>query len=76
MRLGNVERDAQVGTDELLLNKTLADLEWRRLEAEVGKQLRADWTGRFELPLASTYEATEQALAETAEALSLLQHVP
>jgi DNA mismatch repair protein MutS2 len=62
-------------SDEALLMKTLADLEWRRLEAEVARQLRAAPGGagvRFELPLASSYEGTEQALAETGEALSLL----
>src|SRR5690349_17496280 len=57
-----------------LLAKTLADLEWQRLEAEVSKHLRAAVSGRFVLPLAGTFEATEQALAETGEALSLLQH--
>ena len=60
--------------DKALLTKTLADLEWRRLEAEVGKHLRAPVTGRFELPLAATFEATAQALAETGEALSLVTH--
>jgi DNA mismatch repair protein MutS2 len=59
-------------TDEALLPKTLADLEWRRLESEVAGQLRAALPGRFQLPLASTFEATEQALAETGEALGLL----
>ena len=54
------------------MTKTLADLEWHRLEAEVGKQLRASVVGRFELPLASSFEATQQALAETGEALALL----
>jgi len=59
-------------TDEALLPKTLADLEWRRLESEVQSQLRASLPGRFLLPLADTYESTEQALAETSEALALL----
>jgi len=60
-------------TDEALLPKTLADLEWRRLESEVASQLRAALPGRFQLPLASTFAGTEQALAETGEALGLLQ---
>ncbi|MEY4509819.1 MAG: hypothetical protein RLZZ450_1941 [Pseudomonadota bacterium] len=61
-----------MSTEDVLLPKTLADLEWRRLEREVASQLRASLPGRFQLPLADTFEATEQALAETGEALSLL----
>lgn len=58
-------------TDEALLQKTLADLEWARLENEVAGHLRAARPGHFRLPLAMSYESTEQALAETGEALSL-----
>ncbi len=59
-------------TEETLLQKTLADLEWRRLEAEVASLLRAPQPARFRLPLAHSYEDAERALAETGEALALL----
>ncbi|HEY6880656.1 MAG TPA: endonuclease MutS2, partial [Polyangiales bacterium] len=59
-------------TEESLLQKTLADLEWRRLEAEVAGLLRAPTPVRFQLPLAASFEEAERALAETGEALSLL----
>jgi DNA mismatch repair protein MutS2 len=59
-------------TDEALLNKTLADLEWGRLESEVGSLLAAPPVGHFTLPLASSFEAAEQGLLETTEALGLL----
>lgn len=59
-------------TDDPLLSKTLADLEWERIESEVAGHLRAR-PQRFSLPLAKSYEATERALAETTEALALLE---
>ncbi len=58
--------------DVTLLHKTQGDLEWQRLEREVGGLLRAPLPGRFTLPLADSFEASERALAETAEALALL----
>ncbi|MDB4989451.1 MAG: Recombination inhibitory protein MutS2 [Myxococcaceae bacterium] len=67
---------SDLAPDQALLAKTLADLEWHRLELEVGKQLRSSFSGSglgaFELPLASSFEGTEQALAETSEALAQL----
>ncbi|HEX5655827.1 MAG TPA: endonuclease MutS2, partial [Polyangiales bacterium] len=59
-------------SEETLLQKTLADLEWRRLEAEVAGLLRAPVTAGFRLPLARSFEESERALAETGEALALL----
>ncbi|MET0287632.1 MAG: endonuclease MutS2, partial [Polyangiales bacterium] len=59
-------------TEESLLQKTLADLEWRRLEAEVAGLRRAPVSASFQLPLARSYEEAERALAETGEALALL----
>ncbi len=59
--------------DVALLRKTTGDLEWQRLEREVAEHLRAPFPGGFALPLADSYQATERALTETAEALALMR---
>ena len=59
-------------SEDVLLRKTLADLEWGRIEAEVAAHLRSA-PQRFGLPLADSFEGAERALAETAEALGLLE---
>lgn len=56
-----------------LLQKTLSDLEWHKLEAEVVSLLRAQAVPDFRLPLAPDLAAAQRALDETAEALSLLR---
>jgi DNA mismatch repair protein MutS2 len=56
-----------------LLQKTLSDLEWQRLERAVSTQLRGPVALDFRLPLADTREGAETALAETGEALAVLQ---
>ncbi len=55
-----------------LLDKTLDDLEWHRIESAVAALRRAPAATHTPLPQAATREAAEQGLAETAEALSLL----
>jgi DNA mismatch repair protein MutS2 len=52
-----------------LLEKTLSDLEWSRVEAAVAAHLRGPRAADFRLPLAGSREATEVALEETGEAL-------
>jgi DNA mismatch repair protein MutS2 len=58
---------------DALLEKTLADLEWSRLEAAVAAERRASFETSFRLPLAASRTAAEQALTESAEALELLR---
>src|SRR3954452_10836026 len=53
----------------LLLDKTLADLEWQRVEGAVSAHLRGPGASTFRLPLASTRAAAMLALDETVEAL-------
>jgi DNA mismatch repair protein MutS2 len=55
-----------------LLDKTLSDLEWSRIEAAVANLLRGPRAADFRLPLGDSREATERALEETAEALETL----
>jgi DNA mismatch repair protein MutS2 len=57
--------------DPLLL-KTLSDLEWDKLELQVGALLCGPVAANFRLPLADSVEATERSLAESAEALRTL----
>ena len=59
--------------NDALLQKTLSDLEWQRIERAVAAQLRGPVAPDFRLPLAATREAAETALAETGEALAMLQ---
>ena len=56
-------------SSEALLEKTLADLEWQRLEEAVSAERSAAFAGT-RLPLARTRAQTEQALRETTEALN------
>jgi DNA mismatch repair protein MutS2 len=56
-----------------LLDKTLSDLEWHKLEAYVASLLRGPTSAEFRLPLAPTFEATQRSLAESGEALALLR---
>ncbi len=59
--------------DAALLQKTLEDLEFQRIEEAVAQFRQAPSSLPFALPLAETREAAEVALAETAEALRLLE---
>lgn len=65
------ERNDELMTEDALLKKTLSDLEWGRIEANLANYLRAPQP-HFRLPLAASYEACERALNETGEALALL----
>ncbi|MFT3922001.1 MAG: Smr/MutS family protein [Myxococcales bacterium] len=56
-----------------LLDKTLADLEWFRVEEAVAHERRAIFGGAGRLSLASTRQATASGLAETGEAIGLLR---
>ncbi len=58
---------------DALLEKTLTDLEWHRLEEALAHERRAAFEGGARLPLARTREATARALAETGEAIDLLR---
>lgn len=60
-------------TERELLDKTLDDLEWPRIESAVSELRRAPASTHAGLPQASTRGAAEQYLAETAEALTLLR---
>ncbi len=59
-------------TEPNLLDKTLDDLEWPRIEAAVSELRRAPSSTHRSLPQAETRAAAEQGLAETGEALALL----
>lgn len=56
-----------------LLEKTLADLEFHRLEEAVTLERTAAFGADFRLPLARTRAETERALSETREALTQLR---
>jgi DNA mismatch repair protein MutS2 len=70
---GSRELSQGARVTEALLDKTLSDLEWHKLEAQVAAHLRGPAGASFSLPLAATREAAAQGLAETAEALALLR---
>ncbi|MBX3246052.1 MAG: Smr/MutS family protein [Myxococcales bacterium] len=55
------------------LDKTLADLEWPRIEAAVAARCRGPLGARLELPLATGRAEARRALDETAEVLRLLE---
>ncbi len=59
--------------NDALLEKTLADLEWHRLEEAVTAERSAAFAGAHRLPLAHTRAETEQGLRETTEALATMQ---
>ena len=58
--------------DDVAPSKTLADLEWPRVVAAVLMRCVGPLREAEELPLASSHEATERALGETAEAADVL----
>jgi DNA mismatch repair protein MutS2 len=57
---------------DLLLQKTLSDLEWQRLEAAVVERLRAPVARDFRIPLAESLVESQLAIDETGEALATL----
>ncbi|HEX6243305.1 MAG TPA: endonuclease MutS2, partial [Polyangiales bacterium] len=56
---------------DALLEKTLADLEWQRLEQHLTGLLRGPADPAFRLPLADSFEDAQRSLSESAEALML-----
>lgn len=58
---------------DALLQKTLSDLEWHKIEAHVASLLRGPSGHDFHLPLATSFEETQRSLDESAEALALLR---
>jgi DNA mismatch repair protein MutS2 len=60
-------------TESKLLDKTLDDLEWPRIEAAVAELRRAPSSTHRSLPQAETRAVAEQGLSETAEALALMR---
>lgn len=56
-----------------MLDKTLSDLEWHKLEQHVATLLRGPSDPSFRLTLAGSFAETQASLAETAEALALLR---
>ena len=59
--------------EDALLEKTLSDLEWHKLEQHVATLLRGPSDPSFRLTLAGSFAETQASLAETAEALALLR---
>ena len=53
--------------------RSLDDLEWSRIQAAVAQRCRGPLGARLRLALCATFEGAELALAQTAEALALLQ---